>query len=197
MANVEKHTEFETKYRVDASVMMRFKRIMAQYQAEFRYVEGPDDYFVKPDTNSFKRYRHATYPKDAKKEITTKIKPEGAKHNIQRRELNLDVTFADPEVVKATIEDDGFAYNFTVFKSCHIFDTEDASVTFYSVVDITPGEKHDEEHLIEIEVAEDLVSQITESQAWDIINKYEKALAAIGVNPQKRLKLSIFESYRR
>ena len=36
---------------------------------------------------------------------------------------------------------------------------------------------------------------MTQEQAWEVVQKYEKLLAPLGITPQKRKKLSLFEMY--
>jgi len=57
--------------------------------------------------------------------------------------------------------------------------------------------KTSEQHLIEIEVDEETIHLLTEDQAWEIIRKYEKILEPTGVTPQKRLRRSLYEMYRK
>jgi hypothetical protein len=151
-----------------------------------------------PDKSRFKRFRHASYPKEGtRKEITTKIKPDGAKNNINRTEKNLRVTDNDDVLIRETIMDDGFLFDFSIWKTCHIYKFSDATLVFYTVVESTPGIKYKEDHFIEIEVDEDLLNSISEEQAWEIVRKYELALEPIGIHAQKRIRKSLYEMYTR
>jgi hypothetical protein len=66
----------------------------------------------------------------------------------------------------------------------------DGNIVFYSVLD----EDQKIQHFVEIEASEEL--DLSPDQGWDIIRKYEELLAPLGINAQKRMKLSLFERYR-
>ena len=74
---------------------------------------------------------------------------------------------------------------------------EDATLVYYSVVDTTDGAQKNEQHFLEIEVSEEMIGDMTEDQAWVVLTRYEKLLEAVGINPQKRLRKSLWEMYRR
>jgi len=195
----KKYEEFETKYSVDASLETRFKMHVSTQcgMTKFFYCEGPDEYFTLRGTNKFKRFRHATFPENLKKEVTTKRKPDGAKTNISRVEKNLVVTQNDDKLIRETIIDDGYEFDFTIWKSCHIYSNHEVTLVFYCVVDTTPGTKFNEEYFVEIEVDEELIDTITTEDAKAIIRKYETLMAPLGINYQKRLDKSLYERYTR
>jgi adenylate cyclase class IV len=74
---------------------------------------------------------------------------------------------------------------------------EDATLVSYTVADITDGDLRSEDHFVEIEVSEEQIHTMNEGQAWAILTKYEKALEPLGITPQKRLKRSLYEMYKR
>lgn len=192
------HIEFETKYRVEQSILLPFKIAIEKMTTfkEFVYAEGPDEYFVNEDR--FARYRkEANKGPDSRAEITIKIKPEGAKNNIIREEFNIRVDKTPRETIVKFLNALNFKYNFAVMKSCFIYRMEDATLVFYTVADITDGQYKSENHFVEIEVSEEKIHEMTESQAWEILTHYEKALEPFGINPQRRLRKSLFEMYRR
>lgn len=192
------HIEFESKYRVEPSVLMPMKMLIEKMPTfkEFIYAEGPDEYFVSGD--SFIRYRkEANKGDNARAELTMKIKPEGAKNNIIREEFNIRVDGTPRETIVKFVNALGFKHNFTVMKSCFIYRMEDATLVYYYVVDTTDGGLKNENHFVEIEVSEEQIHTMNEDQAWTILTKYEKALESIGINPQKRLRKSLYETYRR
>jgi predicted adenylyl cyclase CyaB len=122
-----------------------------------------------------------------------KRKPDGAKNNIQREELNIRVDVTPFETITKLVENLGFTYNFRIYKMCHIYKFDDATLVFYTVED----EKKNLTHFIEIEVHEENIRHMTEEEAWGIVKKYETALEPIGIKPQNRLRKSLFEMYRR
>lgn len=192
------HIEFESKYRVETDVLMPMKLLVEKMPTfkEFIYAEGPDEYFVRDE--SFVRYRkEANKGPNARAELTMKIKPEGAKNNIIREEFNVRVDGTPRETVVKFLTALGFKHNFTVMKSCFIYRMDDATLVYYSVADTTDNVLKNMNHFVEIEVSEEKIHTMTESQAWEILTKYEKALEVVGLTPQKRLRKSLYEMYKR
>jgi adenylate cyclase class IV len=227
---VAKHTEFETKYRVDPATLTDFKQIADKLPGleKFIYVEGPDTYYTNEhitkkfdafaetlgekaraafeqlltDTISqfppFMRYRRPSHGLDGdRKELTTKYKQSGSKNNIQREEKNIRVDKVDEDTIMKFVSDLGYKLNFSIWKTCHIYNFSDATIVFYTVYDTTNGKSSKIDTFVEIEVSEEKVSEMTEKQAFDIIEKYEKALETVGLSARSRLRKSLFEMYRR
>ncbi len=203
---LDENTEFECKYRVEPHVLVDFKKIVEGLQQElqnFLYVEGPDFYYSHPDydESSFGRYRRPSFGLDGgRAEWTVKFKPKGAKNNQKRLEINWRVDKTSEADIKRGVELMGFKPNFTITKNCHIYKFEDATLVFYTVYDITEGSRSTKvDHFVEIEVSEEKINKegLTEEQAWAIISKYEKILEPIGISPQKRLRKSLYEMYKR
>lgn len=227
---IAKLTEFETKYRVEPSVLTEFKRIMDTMPNlhKFIYVEGPDDYFTNEHITKafgefaatlknadaerlnalisetvglfppFMRYRRPSHGLDNnRQELTTKYKQDGAKNNVQREEKNIRVDNTEESTVKSFVKDIGYKLNFSIWKTCHIYNFDDATLVFYSVYDTTNGQATKMDNFVEIEVSEEKVASMTEDQAWQIIQKYEKAMESLGLTAKNRLRKSLFEMYRR
>lgn len=193
------HTEFETKYRVEPHLLIRFKQIVDRLpnRKKFIYVEGADDYHIKDET-SFARYRQAAHGTDGQRcEVTIKVKPVGAKNNIIRKEINWRVDITPKAAIEEGLKLMGYTYNFSIYKTCHIYNLDDATLVFYTVFDTTGGEPSKTDTFCEIEVDEELTSKLTEEQAMGIISKYEKILEPIGLSAQRRLRKSLFELYVR
>ena len=68
---------------------------------------------------------------------------------------------------------------------------ENVDIVYYSVKD----ESGKYSYFIEIEALEDC--GMTHEQSWELVQKYEKLLAPLGITPQKRKKLSLWEIYRK
>lgn len=146
----------------------------------------------------FMRFRRPSHGLDGnRQELTTKYKQEGSKNNIQREEKNIRVDNTDTDTVKSFTEDIGYKLNFSIWKTCHIYNFDDATLVFYSVYDTTNGKAAKMDNFVEIEVSEEKVSEMTEDQAWGIIEKYEKALEPVGLTAKSRLRKSLFEMYKR
>jgi len=194
------HIEFESKYRVAPSILMPFKMLVEKMPTfkEFVYAEGPDEYFVNDTMGLFARYRKEAHKgANARAELTIKIKPEGAKNNIIREEYNVRVDGTPRETIVKFVKALGFDHNFTVMKSCFIYRMTDATLVYYSVADVTDGNVKNEDYFVEIEVSEDLIHNMTEDEAWAVLTRYEKDLEGLGLSPQKRLRKSLYEMYRR
>lgn len=190
MEKLDKHTEFETKYRVEGDLQFKFKAIVSELDfKKFVYAEGPDYYFTKPD-GSFLRYRKATTEK--RSEVTLKEKPSGAKSNVLRKEVNWRVDNTSKSSVEEGAAMMGYTFNFSIWKSCHIYNLKDGTtLVFYTVRD----ENNRTDHFVEIELDETTIHNYTEDEAMDMIRKYEEVLKPLGITHHNRLKKSLYEMY--
>jgi len=146
----------------------------------------------------FMRYRRPSHGLDGdRKELTTKYKQSGSKNNIQREEKNIRVDKVDEETIMKFVSDLGYKLNFSIWKTCHIYNFDDATLVFYSVYDTTNGKASKMDTFVEIEVNEEKIHNMTEKQAFEIIEKYEKALETVGLSARSRLRKSLFEMYKR
>lgn len=192
MDTMQKHTEFETKYRLEGDKVFEFKQLVESIGEpyDFVYVQGPDWYYTKPD-GSFLRYRRAENDKSNRAELTMKTKPDGAGHNVIRKEVNLRVDKNKFCTVEEFAKMLGYDFNFKIWKMCHIYNFKDATLVFYTVRD----DKGLMTHFVEIELDEDNIHKLTKDEAWDIIRKYERILAPIGITHRHRLNKSLYEMY--
>lgn len=184
--------EFEVKFRVDGALVYEWKRLVESLsdKKDFLYLESDDIYYVKDE--DFIRHRFDSKDLTKRQELTLKKKV--TKHNnIYRLETNLRVDGNSVETSADFCQKLGFERNFKISKYVHIYKFEDATLPFYTVID----EAGKMAHFIEIEVEESKLSSMTEEQAWAVIEKYEKILAPLGITPQKRLRKSLFEMYRK
>lgn len=192
---IPKFTEFECKYRTSKEILPIFNRLTLVDGSEFLYVEGPDAFYTKHEGH-FGRYRKSAMPNSKFAQWTIKEKPVGAKNNNIRFESNWNVSGTPPEEIHAAALKMGYEYNTTIYKKCHIYTFSDATLVFYTVTQEGSDKEH---HFIEIEVDESTIDSLTEEQAWDVIRKYENKLARLEVpiSAQKRMKLSLFEMFKR
>lgn len=203
--------EFETKYRAEDHLLIKFKQLMEAQAGlkDFVYVEGPDLFYTYPQTwfnanpqwdsqGTFIRYRKPSFGLDkGRRQVTWKYKPAAAKNNIQRREHNWDIGKTPENVIIEQLTDSGAKFNCSLIKNCHIYKFDDATLVFYTVYDTTYGEPKKADYFIEIEVCEESIASMTEAEAWGVIEKYEKILTSLGVEAKKRLKKSLFEMYKK
>lgn len=191
---LERFIEFETKYRVEGEQVYAFKQIVEGLNKpyDFLYVQGPDYYFIRDD-DRFARYRKAEHGDSNRAEVTFKIKPQGAKNNINRKEYNWRVDNTPFTEITEALEDQGYRFNFKIKKYCQIYKLDDVSLVFYTVKD----DKDKMDHFVEIELHESNIHTLTQDQAMEIIRKYEDILAPIGITYRNRLTKSIFELYKK
>lgn len=190
--NLPVFVEFETKYRIEEpKVLWDFKHLVENQLGRKHcvYVQSDDIYYVKDD--DFVRYRFSENPHEKRAELTIKRKTTVG-NNIIREETNLRVDENTFATVENFVKQLGFSFNFRINKQCHIYHGDDATLVFYSVRDL---ENSKLAHFIEIEVTEG--AGFTEDESWAIIKKYETQLAPLGVTPQKRLRKSLYEMYKR
>lgn len=194
--------EIETKYRVDPSLLIEFKKLVDKVPTikQFLYIEGEDEYYLHPHTPDidFARYRRPSHGLDNNRsELTFKSKPKDAKNNIVRTEINFRVDNTPPNTIREGLKLQGYVFNFSIFKTCQIYKVEDATLVYYSVYDTTDNSNTAVHSFLEIEVDEEQLNHMTEEQAWLVLEKWEKYLAPLGIKPQNRLKKSLFELFRR
>jgi predicted adenylyl cyclase CyaB len=187
----KKFLEIETKY--DATDIDRIKfKVLARglNPTRFIYGEGTDIYFIKA-ADDFLRYRMPMVNSDDKRSELTFKKKSTKNNNMIRTEVNLRIDMNNAELVSAFCEGIGYKKNFSVYKMFDIYFFEDANIVYYSVLDDTGKTAN----FIEIEASEEI--GLTEDKAWEVVQKYEKLLAPMGISAQKRKKLSLFEMYRK
>ncbi len=202
--------EFESKYRVDGHKLVQFKQLVESLVPEkFIYVEGPDYFFTYPtewfeqnkqwdSKGTFTRYRKPSYGLDqGRRQVSWKYLPLGSNNNIQRTEYNWDIGDTPEDVIFAQLKTSGLTHNCTLVKHCHIYKFQDATLVYYTVYDTTDGEPKSADNFVEIEVDEEKIATMTESEAFGIIVKYEGLLKDLGISAQKRTKRSLFQMYKR
>ena len=85
----------------------------------------------------------------------------------------------------------GYKFNFSIWKSCHIYNFKDATLVFYTVKD--DNDKID--HFVEIELDEKSIHKLTYDEAMRTIRRYEDILAPLGITYRNRLSKSLYEMY--
>lgn len=193
METLSQFIELELKYRVEGSLVYAFKGLVSNIPGlkNFSYIESTDIYYVNDEAESL---RHRFNPKNIKdrQEVTFKRKINPA-NNIHREETNVRVDGNTVETIADLANKLKFKKNFSLNKFVHLYHFEDATIPFYTVID----EEGKLQHFIEIEVKEEIISTLTEDQAWSILERYERLLKPLGISAQNRLKKSLFEMYRR
>ena len=191
---VNPYFEIEVKFNAEEINRFAFKDLAKSLNpTSFIFVESTDIYYAKNE-NEFLRHRLPAENKggseEDRSELTFKKKTTG-QNNWNRVEVNLRVDKNDPALVAAFCEGLDYKRNFSIVKSCEIFFYPDADLVLYNVKD----EAGKYAHYLEIEASEDI--GMTQEEAWNVILKYEKLLAPLGITAQKRKRLSLWEIYRR
>ena len=190
----KQYLEVEVKYNADDIDRIAFKDLAKSLNPKsFIYVESTDVYYALSE-NEFLRHRLPAENKggaeEKRSELTFKKKLVD-QNNWSRVEVNLRVDNNDTKLVEAFCEGLGYKKNFSIEKSCDIYFFDDADIVYYNVKD----ENGKYAHYLEIEADEDI--GMTHDQSWEVVLKYEKLLAPLGITPQKRKRLSLWEMYRK
>jgi predicted adenylyl cyclase CyaB len=191
----KQYLEVEYKYNADDIDRIAFKDLAKSLNPKsFIYVESTDVYYALSE-NEFLRYRMPSEnkqggPEENRAELTFK-KKQIEQNNWTRIEVNLRVDQNDPKLIEAFCEGLGYKKNFAIGKACDIYFYDDADIVYYTVKD----EDGKYAHFLEIEANEDI--GLTHEQSIEAVQKYEKLLLPLGITPQKRKRLSLWEMYRK
>ena len=187
---MEEFKELEFKYRADNVSLVSFVNLMNEVGFSIRKdVSSWDHYYTHADnTEEFLRFRDSDNP-----ELTIKRKVKST-NNWERLEVDLPL---DPKrVSKKTVDHwtslEGYKTNFTIYKSCFIFWQDVLNMVYYVVYDENMKEQG---RFIEIEVNKNKVPSIGLEAAFQQLKDMEKKLTTLGINPQNRLKKSLFEMF--
>jgi len=188
---MEEYKELEFKYRADDVSLVAFVNLMNEVGFKVRKdVSSWDFYYTHADTKEeFLRFRDSDNP-----ELTIKRKVKSS-NNWERVEIDLPLDAK--RVTKKTVDSwtslEGYVGNFTIYKSCFIFWQDLINMVYYVVYDEDMKEKG---RFIEIEVNKDKVEGIGGVEmAFQQLKEMEKRLTTLGINPQNRLKKSLFEMF--
>jgi len=188
------YLEVEFKYGANDISRFAFKDLAKSLSPKsFIFVESVDVYYAKNE-NEFLRHRLPSQNKGGSEEDRSELtfkKKHKESNNWTRTEVNLRVDKNDPELVAAFCGGLGFTKNFSIEKCCEIFIYDTVDIVYYSVKDETGSYSS----FCEIEALEDI--GLTHEQSLEEVLKYEKLLAPLGITPQKRKRLSLWEIYRK
>jgi adenylate cyclase class IV len=188
------YLEVEVKYNAEGIDRIAFKSLAESLNPKsFIYVDSTDVYYAKTE-EEFLRHRLPSKnkggPEESRSELTFKKKHK-ENNNWTRTEVNLRIDYNDPNLVNAFCTGLGYKRNFSIEKECFIYYYDTVDVVYY----IVKNEDGKYEYYIEIEGLEDI--GMTQEKSWEEVLKYEKLLLPLGITPQKRKKLSLWEMYRK
>lgn len=182
--------ELEYKYKADDVKLTDFVNLMINLiPTKRKDVSSWDHYYTSVVTkDAFIRFRESDNP-----ELTMKRKIQSS-NNWERLEIDLPL---DPNRIKintvnkwAEMED--YKHNFTIYKSCFIFWYDIVNTVYYVVYNEDMKEVG---RFIEVEVNKEQVDKLGVDACFEKLKDFEKALTALGISPQNRLKKSLFEMF--
>lgn len=183
--------EIETKYRAEDIKLVDFVKRAEELQPTSQLQTASfDHYYAKDD--AFIRYRAGSRP-----ELTMKVKSKDA-NNFVRVECNLPLEVTQDateqkQVVEKFCQMLGFSHNFSIYKTCFIYFWGNHNLVYYVVYD---SELKEKDRFIEIELNEK-IEWTSEEDAWNELVKIEKNLESVGIKPQRRIRLSLFEMFKK
>ena len=194
-----KETELEFKYDASDISLEQFEKWAIDH-GHRRYIETSswDIYFSSADYEQnklpfeFMRLRNGSTP-----ELTIKRKnTETNNNNRIEIDLPLDAAHGDVEIeniVTAFCRQFGFVENFRVYKYCSIYFYEKFDIVYYIAYDT---EMKEQARFIEIEALKSYPFKTAE-EALSCIKDVEQRMSAIGISPQKRMRKSMWERFKK
>lgn len=181
--------ELEFKYNAGDVKLQDFIKLAEKLKPTDRLNTSSFDYYYTSSTpDEFIRYRESDEP-----ELTIKRKVKTS-NNWERVEVDLplDNSRVTKNVVDNWVKLEGYSENFSIFKSCFIFWYDLVNAVYYVVYD---NDMKECGRFIEIEVNKERVNGLGLSKAFEKLKEFEKELATLGLNPQNRLRKSLFEMF--
>jgi hypothetical protein len=183
-------TELEFKYDASDIKLSKFVEL-AQSLKPTKRVEGTGwDYYYSGDGQNFEFIRHR---QGGLNELTIKIKND-EKNNNNRFELDLPLAIDAPQwLISKFVSLFGFKENFRVFKYFDIYWFPKVDIVYYTIYNkemIEVGRR------VEIEARKDYKFSSAE-EALAEVKAMEQMMAEIGITPQKRMKKSMWEQFRK
>jgi hypothetical protein len=188
-----RHKEYEFKYRATNISLTEFKKVMASISGErtFISVSSWDHYFVKDhQPDMFLRFRE----NPGSPQLTIKQRT-STTNNWDRFEVDLPLIESKTpgdllEDVNMFAKISGWTSNFSIYKSCFIYDFKEFNFVYYVVFNECMSEL---DTYIEVEINKD----VNLSDPISFLRELEQQLVPLGIGPGNRLKKSLFEIWRR
>lgn len=186
------YKEIETKYPANEIKIADFRSLALSLNPVSSKRAASYDHYFEKVKNDFIRYRAGERP-----ELTRKFKMKDS-DNFIRVEINV---LLDPNMLEDTrlavcskfCDSLDFKPNFSIFKTCEIYFYQKFNVVYYIVYDM---ELNEQIRFIEIEMDENYPWP-SEAAAWKELLKIEKSFKKIGITPNKRIKESLYEMFRK
>jgi adenylate cyclase class IV len=187
---MKKPVEIEFKYRADNISLTAFTEFCkSRRPIQVIHAAGYDHFYQHAqEGDSFCRHRIGP----DMNQLTFKRKTTDS-NNFVRTEHNLDLDSVTQEQVAALCAEFGYKPNFSLYKSCFVYNYDCYTLVYYICYDVDMKELG---RFVEIEMKEDHPWE-SETQAWDQLLVFEKLCKPLGVSPQSRVKRSLFELYKK
>jgi len=182
--------ELELKYSAEDIKLADFVKFAEASTPEKRLEIASWDIYYSGSGLPFEfvRFRNGPGP-----ELTIKIKTDD-KNNNHRTEVDLPLLEGVPEwLVMKFVSLMGFKENFRVYKYCDIYYFEKIDVVYYIIYDKNMQEVG---RRVEIEARKDYPFKSAE-EAIAEVKAMEQKMSAIGITPQKRMKKSNWEQFKK
>lgn len=183
-------TELEFKYDGEDIKMEDFVKFANSMSPEKRVEVSSWDFYYSGTGMPFEflRFRNGPNP-----ELTTKIKTED-KNNNNRIEIDIPLRFGVTEwLVRQFVNLLGFKENFRIHKYCDIYWYEKLDIVYYIIYNKDMKEIG---RRVEIEARKDYAFKSAE-EALAEVKGMEQKMSEIGITPQKRMKKSMWEQFRK
>jgi len=183
-------TELEFKYDGSDIKLSKFVEF-ANSLNPVKRVEGTGwDYYYSGDGQNFEFIR---FRQGGLSELTIKIK-NSEKNNNDRFELDLPLSMNISQwMVEKFVSLFGFKENFRVYKYFDIYWFEKVDIVYYTIYN---KEMVEIGRRVEIEARKDYPFKTAEEGMTEV-KAMEQAMSEIGITPQKRLKKSMWEMFRK
>lgn len=183
-------TELEFKYDGSDLKLSKFVEF-ANSMNPVKRVEGSGwDYYYSGEGQGFEFMR---FRQGGIAELTIKIKSND-KNNNNRFELDLPLVVGIPhKLIESFVGLFGFKENFRVFKYFDIYWFEKVDIVYYTIYNKDMVEQG---RRVEIEARKDYPFKSAE-EALAEVKAMEQRMSEIGITPQKRMKKSMWEQFRK
>jgi hypothetical protein len=190
---MDEFNELEYKYKADNIGLQDFVNLMKTLPTGKRLDISSWDLYYTKNEEDFVRFRNSDTP-----ELTKKVKTKDNNNWVRVEvDLPLDPSRITEETVTKYLELEGYKENFRVYKSCFIFWTNAVNYVYYIVYDSNMKESG---RFIEVEINKNKILELNikmnNGAIWEL-NQAATELQKIGLNPNNRMKKSLFEIYRK
>lgn len=182
--------ELEFKYSAEEIKLTDFVKFAESHNPERRLEVSSWDVYYSGSGLPFEFMRFRNGPKP---ELTIKMKT-NEKNNNHRTEIDVPLSLDAPErLINKFVNAFGFKENFRIYKYCDIYWYEKLDIVYYVVYDKDMKEIGKR---VEIEARKDYPFKTAE-EALAVVKEMEQKMAEIGITPQKRMKKSNWEQFKK